>query len=76
LYRKANTFENKKITPPRLGKGVKFSSKAISRVLSGSIINLALPLLTGSSNLPILATAETIQKRAASFPGPIWSFNS
>ncbi len=37
-------------------QGLKFRSKAVSRVLSVSIINLALPLLTGSSNLPILTT--------------------
>ena len=58
-------------------EGLYFSSKAVSRVLCTSIINLALSLLTGSSNLPILAVPiNRYKKRAASDPGPIWSFNS
>ncbi len=48
-------LHSKKITPSCFKeRDCKDSSKAISRVLFNSIIDLALPLLTGSSNLPIL----------------------
>jgi hypothetical protein len=72
-------------TPSILLKGV-YSSKPVSRVLFHppplggqmiSIINLALPLLTGLINPPIPAICRwQIRKRAASLPGPIWFFNS
>ena len=61
MYRKLNTFLYTKNNPLLFcRKGHFFSSKPVSRVLcrpkAVSIINLILLLLTGLSNLPILAT--------------------
>ena len=58
LYRKINTCACNKNNPFLFyGKGYIVSSKSVSRVLycrkAISIINLALPLLTGLNNLPI-----------------------
>ena len=71
FYQKGDFFQQQSCKP-----GSVFAAIVIGTT---SIINLALPLLTGSINLPILTIIRQwrmIQKRVTPGSGPSWFFNS